>query len=118
MTTAQHPIWIVDVVTTRPGQGRAFLDAYLVHYAPKAEARGMTLAHRMVEPAMWLDHAPNRLLFVWAVADAGAVWRSKHAARMDPDVLRWWEEVAPAFILSRRRMTMADADTIPSSADV
>lgn len=116
--TAEHPIWIVDEVKTRPGQGRAFLDAYMARYVPKAEARGMALAHRMVEPAAWLDHAPNRLLFVWAVPDAGAVWGSKHAARMDPEILQWWEEEAPALILSRRRMTMADADAIPGLADV
>jgi hypothetical protein len=113
-----HPIWILDEVTTRPGQGPAFLDAYMARYAPKAEARGMTLAYRMVEPAMWLDDAPNRLLFVWTMPDAGAVWQSKYIARPDPDVARWWDEEAPAFIESRRRSTLADADALAGLADV
>lgn len=116
--TVPHPIWIVDEVTTRPGQGAAFLDAYMRCYVPKAEARGMALAHRMVEPAMWLDHAPNRLFFVWTLADADAVWRAKHAARLDADVLRWWEEEAPPLILSRRRMTMADVGALAGLGDV
>lgn len=116
--TAPSPIFVVDEVTTRPGQGRAFLDAYMARYVPKAAARGMTLAQRLVEPAVWLDHAPNRLLFVWTVPDPGAVWGSKHAARMDPDVLRWWEEEAPALVLSRRRMTMSEADAISGLTDV
>lgn len=112
------PIWIVDEVTTRPGKGRAFLDAYMTHYAPGATARGLTLAHRMVEPAMWLDDASNRLLFVWTASDPVAVWMAKHVARGDAAVLRWWNEEAPAFILSRRRGTMADADALESLADV
>jgi hypothetical protein len=106
------PIWIVDEVTTRPGQGPAFLAAYMERYVPKAQARGMTLAHRMVEPAMWLDDAPNRLLFVWTLPHPGAVWASKFAARPDPDVATWWNEEAPAFIESRRRSTLADADML------
>jgi hypothetical protein len=116
--TVQHPIWIVDEVVTRPGKGAAFLAAYLERYAPRAEARGMTLAHRMVEPAMWLDESSNRLLLVWTVPDAAAVWAAKHAARWDPEVTRWWQEEAVPLILSRRRMTMADAQDLPDLADV
>lgn len=112
------PIWILDEVTTRPGQGPAFLAAYMERYAPRAQARGMTLAHRMVEPAMWLDDAPNRILFVWTLPNAGAVWGSKHVARPDPEVARWWNEEAPAFIESRRRSTLADADMLAELADV
>lgn len=115
MTTA---IWVVDEVVTRPGQGPAFLDAYMTRYAPGASARGLTLAHRMIEPAMWLDDAPNRLLLVWTAPDAGSVWAAKHMARGDPAVQRWWNEEAPAFILSRRRGTMADADDLEALSDV
>jgi hypothetical protein len=116
--TAAHPIWIVDEITTKPGLGPVFLAAYMEHYAPRAVARGMTLAHRMVEPAMWLDQGSNRLLFVWTVPDAGAVWAAKHAARGDAEVDRWWQEQAPPLIVSRRRMTMADAGDLASLADV
>jgi hypothetical protein len=111
-------IWIVDEVETRPGMGPAFLEAYLSRYAPGAEARGLTLAHRMVEPAMWLDDAPNRLILVWQAADAGAVWAAKHQARGDPAVTAWWEEEAPAYILSRKRGTFAPADALEALADV
>lgn len=111
-------IWVVDEVETRPGMGAAFLDAYLTHYAPGAEARGLRLAHRMVEPAMWLDDAPNRLLLVWEASDAGAVWAAKHQARGDAAVSRWWTDEAPAFLLSRRRSTMAPAEALEALADV
>lgn len=112
MSAPAPPLWVIDEVTTRPGQGPAFLAAYMERYAPGAEARGMTLAHRMVEPAMWLDDAPNRLLFIWTLPHAGAVWAAKHAARPDPAVARWWNEEAPAFLLSRKRSTLAAAEAL------
>jgi hypothetical protein len=112
------PIWVIDEVVTKPGQGQAFLDAYMRDYAPRAAARGMTLAHRMVEPAMWLDDASNRILFVWTLPDAGAAWGAKHAARGDGDVLRWWNEQAPPLIVSRKRATLADAAMLEALADV
>lgn len=111
-------IWVVDEVETRPGMGAAFLDAYLARYAPGAEARGLRLAHTMVEPAMWLDDAPNRLLLVWEAADPGAVWTAKHQARGDPAVSTWWEEEAPAFILHRKRGTFAPAEALAALANV
>jgi hypothetical protein len=112
------PLWVVDDVLTLPGQGKAFFAAYLERYVPKAQAVGMTLAHRMVEPAMWLDDASNRLLFVWTMTDPGAVWGAKQQMRMDAEVTRWWTEEAPAFIVSRKRLTMADADALEGLANV
>jgi hypothetical protein len=111
-------IWVIDEITTRPGQGKAFLDAYMTQYVPGATARGMTLTHRMIEPAMWLDDAPNRILLIWAMPNVDATWGAKHMARGDGDVLHWWEVEAPAFILSRRRSTLANADVLESLADV
>ena len=112
------PIWIIDEVVAKPGRGEAFLDAYMARYAPGARRRGLTLAHRMVEPAFWLEDASNRLLLVWTAPDAGAVWTGKHMARSDADVLRWWEEEAPEFIVSRRRAVLAEADAIAGLSDV
>ncbi len=112
------PIWVIDDIVTRPGQGQAFLESYMRDYAPGAIARGMTLAHRMVEPAMWLDDASNRILLVWTLPDPGTVWAAKHAARGDEAVLRWWNEEAVRLILSRRRATLADADMLEALADV
>ena len=114
----KDPIWIVDEVVTKPGEGEAFLQAYMVSYAPGARRRGLTLAHRMVEPAFWLQGASNRLLLVWTAPDAGAVWASKHAARGDADVRRWWDEEAPRFIVSRRRTVLAEADALDRLGDV
>lgn len=74
----------------------------------------MTLAHRAVEPALWLDDAPNRM----TVASAAAAWAAKHQARGDADDLRWWNEEAPAMIVSRRRSTMADPDLLDALCDV
>ena len=111
-------IWIVDDILVRPGQGKAFLEAYRRDYAPGANARGMQLLHSRVEPAMWLDDEPNRLLLVWAVADAGALWLSKHVARVTPEVDTFWQETAPPFILSRTRSIMAEADQLEALDNV
>lgn len=111
-------IWIVDDVETKPGMGRAFLDAYLARYAPGNAARGLRLIQQMVEPAMWLDDASNRLLLIWEADHAGAVWGAKHQARQDESVTRWWTEEAPAFIVSRRRSTMAPADMLEALSNV
>lgn len=110
-------IWIVDDVRCRPGMGRQFLDAYMRDYAPGAVARGMTLAHRMVEPAYWTGDVPNRITLVWAVPDAGTVWQTKFMARQDPSVERWWKD-ADAFLVSRERRIMADAEDVETLADV
>jgi len=115
---APGPIWIVDEVETKPGMGKAFLDAYMADYAPGNAARGLTLVHTMIEPAMWLDDAPNRLLLIWQADHAGAVWGAKHQARGDAAVGRWWNEQAPPFILSRRRGTYAPADALEALSDV
>ena len=117
-TERPDPIWIVDEVVAKPGQGKAFFDAYMARYAPGARRRGLTLAHQMVEPAYWLTDGSNRLLLVWTAADADTVWASKHQARNDPNVRRWWDEEAPGFIVSRRRSVLAEADVIAELADV
>jgi hypothetical protein len=116
--TAVGPIWVVDEVVTRPGMGPAFLKAYMERYAPGAMARGMTLAHKMVEPAMWLDDASNTVLLIWSLPDVGATWGAKHMARGHADVRHWWDVDAPEFILSRRRSTLADADALKGLDDV
>ncbi|WP_380879269.1 hypothetical protein ACFB49_21320 [Sphingomonas sp. DBB INV C78] len=112
------PIWIVDDIVVRPGQGPAFLAACRAHYAPGAEARGMRLAHARVEPAMWLDEEPNRLLLIWAVADVAGVWGAKHVARMSPDVDQFWQDIAAPLIVSRTRSLMAEADQLETLSHV
>ncbi|SNS86794.1 hypothetical protein SAMN06295912_12028 [Sphingomonas laterariae] len=111
-------IWTVDDVRTKPGQGQAFLKAYREHYVPGAEARGMRLVHAKVEPAMWLDDEPNRLLLVWALDHVGTVWGAKHVARMTPDVDHFWNDIAPPLIEARTRSVMAEADQLEALANV
>lgn len=112
------PIWIIDDVVVRPGQGQAFLATYLKDYAPGAASRGLTLVHQMVEPAMWLDDEPNRILFIWSAPDAGAIWVSKHVARGTADVTTFWEVTAPPFIISRERSITAEASQLEALANV
>lgn len=110
--TRAPAIFVIDEIVARKGKGKAFHDAYMGRYAPGAEARGMTLAHRLVEPAMWLPDGSNRLLFIWSMPDLGTVWGAKQRARFDPDVDRWWQEEASALIESRQRYTTAEADAL------
>lgn len=112
------PIWIIDEIVVRPGRGPDFLQCYLENYAPGAVSRGMTLVHQMVEPAMWLDDEPNRILLIWAVPDAGTMWMGKHVARMTADVTTFWEDTAPPFIISRKRSITAEADQLEALANV
>lgn len=105
-------IHVIDDIVARPGQGKALYDAYMNRYVPGAEARGMVLAHRLVEPAMWLPAGTNRLIFIWKQADLGAVWGAKQRARLDPDVDQWWQEEAPLLIETRQRHTLAEAETL------
>src|SRR5215510_2357107 len=100
------PIWIIDDITVNPGQGPAFVDAYMQQYAPGAVKRGMTLAFRMVAPSEWFvdgEPNPNRILFVWTVPDANGVWGFKFAGRNDPAVLSWWRDQVPKLAKSRTR---------------
>ncbi|WP_150294695.1 hypothetical protein [Sphingobium estronivorans] len=112
MSVEQNAIYVIDELVARPGQGKALHDAYMQRYAPGARERGMVLAHRLVEPAMWLPEGVNRLLFIWTQPDVGAVWGAKQRARLDPDVDRWWQEEAPALVETRQRYTLAEAEAL------
>lgn len=101
-------IYVVDDVTARPGAGETFLDAYMSRYVPGAQARGLTLLHRLVSPPVWLREQSNRLLFVWAAAGAEGVWAAKFAGRSDPRLAAWWETEAAALIESRSRAVFSD----------
>ena len=111
-------IYVIDEILAKPGQGKALYEAYMARYVPGAEARGMTLQHRLVEPAMWLSEGSNRLVFLWAQSDVGAVWGAKHGARLDSAVDQWWEEEAPPLIESRQRYTLAEADALEALDNV
>lgn len=116
--SAQQPIWVLDEITVRAGQGPAFLAAYLAHYAPLVQRCGLTLVHRLVEPAMWLDDEPNRILFLWSAPDPQTIWQAKHLLRQDSAVTTWWQQQVPQMIEHRRRATLAEADALQALADV
>lgn len=111
-------VYVVDDITTRPGAGEACLEAYMRRYAPGAQARGLTLRHRLVSPPLWLPDASNRLLFVWTAQGAAGVWASKFAGRTDPALAEWWEREAEALIESRTRAVYADPDDVAALGDV
>lgn len=108
----QSSIFVINEVVAARGKGKAFLEAYTDRYVLGAEARGMKLVHRLVEPAMWLPEGTNRLVFIWTMAGPWVVWGAKQRARLDRDVDRWWQEDASALIETRQRFTLAEADAL------
>lgn len=104
---SKGPIYVVDDITIKPGSGKAFFDAYMTEYVPQATAGGLTLLFKMAEPAMWLPERASRLFFVWTAPGALETWQAKFKARQNPDMLRWWQDVAE-LIEHRTRMTAAD----------
>lgn len=111
-------VFVIDDLTARPGQGEALRRAYLEHYAPGAQRRGMQLVHELVSPPCWLPDGSNRLLFVWTVPGPAGVWAMKHAGRHDPDVAAWWNERAPSLVASRSRSICGRAGDLGELADV
>ena len=110
-------IYMMDRITPKAGQAKAFLDLYMKRYAPNATARGLKHEFTWVAPAMWLDNQPNTLFIVWSVKGAPAWWAMEHGARRDPDIIEWWQEV-DAMVESRHRSFMADVSDIASLTDV
>jgi hypothetical protein len=117
MSHEPFPVYIIDEIVPRPGQAKTLFDAYLTRYAPGATARGMTLAHSLVEPAYWEESGANRLVFVWSLPGPGAVWGKNFMSRQDQEVAAWWAEV-DQLALSRRRSTLCDGKDIAKATDV
>lgn len=111
-------VYVVDDVITKPGAGRAFLEAYMQRYAPGAQERGFALLHRLVSPPVWLEDQSNRLLFVWTAPGAAGLWAGKFAGRTDPLLARWWETEAAPLIETRTRSVFADPADLSALADV
>jgi hypothetical protein len=109
-------IFILDQLVSRPGDGEALHRLYHDRYVPGAARRGMVLLHSLVSPPLWLDDGANRLLFLWSLVDAAAVWRKNELGRRDPEVQGWWTEV-DRLAASRRRDTLADPADFARLAD-
>jgi hypothetical protein len=110
-------IYILDEVTTKPGQGEAFLAAYMEKYAPGARARGMTLVHRWVSPPLWLKEQSNTVYVIWSVHGANGWWGMSFLGRGDPAVAAWWAD-AEEMIVCRKRRFLSDVGDMDSLADV
>jgi hypothetical protein len=115
---APPPVFVIDDLSARPGQGEALQRAYLERYAKGAAQRGMTLVHQWVSPPYWLPDGSNRLLFVWTVPGPAGVWAMMHAGRQDPELVAWWTEEAPRLVATRTRSICAEASDLAGLADV
>lgn len=100
-------LYVIDEFDVLPGQGEAFLDYYMTHYAPGAEKRGMTLERVLVSPPMWLDDQSNTLVITWTLPNVGAWWQMSFMGRYDPTVADWWEGADK--MVSRRTRKFASA---------
>jgi hypothetical protein len=116
-TEHKETIYILDQVTTKPGQAQEFLEVYMAHYAPAARERGMTLVHRWVTPPMWLKEQSNTLHIIWTVQGAPAWWSMSHQGRRNPAVRQFWESVEP-LIETRHRSFLSDVADVESLCDV
>ena len=108
---ANPPVYVIDELVVRPGEGRAVLDHYLAHYAPGAKARGMALERVLVSPPVWMDDQSNTLTITWTVAGAEGWWGMRLAATADPEVAAFWEAAADRLV-SRRRSFAAEAQDV------
>ncbi len=111
-------VYIVDQITTKPGAGRAFLDAYTQRYAPGARERGMTLEHTWVAPPVWLEDGSNTLFFVWSVKGAKEVWGSLIGGRRGSALDDWWWKDAAEMIMARERFFLSNPSDIASLTNV
>ncbi len=117
MTEHKETIYVVDQITPKVGQAKAFLDAYMAKYAPAARERGMTLVHRWISPPMWLEEQTNTLTIIWSVQGAPAWWHMSHLGRRNPDVAGFWKAVAP-MIENRHRSFSSAVEDVEGLANV
>jgi hypothetical protein len=104
------PIYILDQITSKPGQGLALHRHYMETYAPAAQARGMTLEHCLVNPPLWLDgEQSNTLVMIWSVKGLKGFWGAAATpAAMEGATAQWWRD-ADAMIASRTRSVFGEA---------
>ena len=105
------PIFLIDELVSRPGEGEALLEAYRRLIALPAERRGMWLSRTLVEPCVWSKTSPNRLIFMWSLPNAMAAWRQKSATRMEPTITAAWREI-DSMATERKRALVCDAEMV------
>lgn len=110
-TDRSGPIFLIDELVSRPGEGEALLEAYRRLIAVPAEQRGMWLSRTLVEPCLWGKTSPNRLIFMWSLPDAAAAWRQKSTNRHDPTIAAAWREI-DGMAAERKRAFVCDAEMV------
>lgn len=106
----RRPIFAIDEIVAKPGEGKALLEDYMARYAPGARERGMVLEQVLVSPPMWLDDQSNTLSFRWSIADTAGWWQMRFVGGNDPAVAAWWAEVDARTVGRRRFFAAAPAD--------
>jgi hypothetical protein len=117
---ADDAIYIVDQITSRPGQGETFFKFYMDGYAPSARARGLELKHSFVNPPVWLnDDQSNVFIFVWAISGGvGGIWQVMATPEaLDGSLSFWWRDAEP-MIATRSRAIFSEAASIASLTNV
>lgn len=110
-------IYVVDEIVARPGEARAFLNAYMERYAPGARARGLVLERVLLSPPLWLEEQSNTLTITWTLQGVPAWWQMSLQARPDPAVASWWTEVDD-MVVSRKRLFMSSIEDVEVLSDV
>ena len=110
-TDRSGPIFLIDELVSRPGEGEALLGAYRRLIAGPAEQRGMWLSRTLVEPCVWCKTSANRLIFMWSLPNAAAAWRQKSTNRHDPEIAAAWREI-DSMAAERKRALVCDAEMV------
>ncbi len=114
---AEGRVYVIDRVTTRPGCGRKFVDAYLTGYAPGALERGMTLEQVLISPPIWFSDQNNTVTIIWSLPNPRAWWQMTWLGRPDPAVGQWWTDICD-LVVERTRSVAAAADDVEKLSDV
>jgi hypothetical protein len=114
-----NPIYFLDMIRPKPGQGEEFFKHYMDSYAPQALERGLKLEHTWVNPPIWLEGDQSNTLFVvWSVKGVNGFWKSMvPPSAMDGSLAFWWRDADP-MIAERSRMALCEAHDIASFVNV
>jgi hypothetical protein len=103
------PIVRLDDVTVAAGCRAAFLELFESRYVPGARERGLELASTLLSPPVDEPALESTILFSWMLHDVDAFWRARRDAMVDPNVVRFWADVAPLVVRRTRRFSQPGA---------
>lgn len=103
----REPIVRLDDVTVAAGRRVEFLELFESRYLPGARERGLELASTLLSPPIDEPALESNVLFSWRLPGVDAFWRARRGAIVDPDVVRFWADVAPLVVRRARRFSQA-----------